>query len=94
MGKKGVDYGMQRMGKKGADYAYNPPKSGGGLNTGVIDELSQQASQASIMTTDYRQNQLAGQGSDYFGGKIKNFISDMAKKVMGSRGETPFSHIY
>ena len=92
MGKKGVDYGMQRMGKKGADYAYNPPKSGGGLDTGVIDELSQQASQASIMTTDYRQNQLAGR--DYFGGMIKNFISEMAKKVMGGRVETPFSHIY
>ena len=36
--------------------------------------------------------QLAGR--DYFGGMIKNFISEMAKKVMGGRVETPFSHIY
>ena len=48
---------------------------------------------------DYQQNQLADKGHDYsFGPEINAQIGDVvgniAKKVMGGRGEVPHSHIY
>ena len=65
----------------------------------IILDINEEASNATKIAMDYQQNQLADKGHDYsFGPEINAQIGDVvgniAKKVMGGRGEVPHSHIY
>ena len=65
----------------------------------VFEKIDELASNATKIAMDYQQNQLADKGHDYtFGPEINAQIGDVvgniAKKVMGGRGEVPHSHIY
>ena len=73
-----------------------PPGGGGG---GLKTKINELASNATKMAMDKGQKELAARGLDYtFGPEINAQIGDVvgniAKKVMGGRGEVPHSHIY